>query len=126
MAHEGAALLEIISRTKFTKEEIADALGIHRRTIYLWASKEKLDSRTIDKVGDVIGVDIRATMPLVFAGHITPVAIKKSKKAKTTLDNSMAEYWREKHREAMDEINDLKEQLLKYQLLMKDNLDGKK
>lgn len=78
---------------------------VTRRTIYLWGKKEKLEPYVIDKVGNAIGIDMRATMPNVF-GVGQPIAPRATKKNEP--NSAVVTYWKEKYEMKVKELEDLR------------------
>jgi len=105
-AHQGQEILRIIASSGLSIEATADMVGVTRRTIYLWCKDEVVPDYKIDRIGNAIGIDLRATSPGVFGPGkpIKPRQISDSDNAERVV-----EFWKEKYQASVEQLNQQKE-----------------
>jgi len=66
MAHQGQFFKEVITRSGDSYSDIADKLGVAKRTFEYWFTQEKIKPYNVFKIKERLGIDLQKLHPQVF------------------------------------------------------------
>ena len=114
--NRGSYLRRLIKESEFSITEISGIIGVGRNTIYRWMDKPNLPLRKLQKVAQVIGVDISTEFPeiLKLEEKKRKDLLEEERNDQTLTMKTKYMLLLEKHAQLLEELSELKEEVAHY------------
>jgi len=100
--HYGQIIEKRIRNSGYSIAEVARLMGVNRRSVYNWFNCEKLNTRTLERIGYVLKCDFALDFPDLFEpGHFAALeqkpSVQNSNLQPLTLAQVHEDYWKDKY-----------------------------
>jgi DNA-binding phage protein len=100
--HMGMLLEKVVRKKELNITELAKALGVSRRTLYIWFQQPQLPAGTLEKISKVVVYDF--STPDAKPSIVTPGIVERAIEVMTTNNE---EYWKDKYVDLLERYSSL-------------------